>query len=105
MYNGLCVLYGSVSMVEKGVLGSALIRKRRYWPKGVPAEDIIWHMKNKEVGGVDAVQVSIIGKRYHIMAIKDPDYAMLMMIKYGMLDHLEVSDTQHRYKGAGRDPL
>ena len=50
---------------------------------------------------MDAVQGSIIGKGYHIMAIKDPDYVILMMMTYGMLDHLEGSDTQHRYKGTG----
>ena len=39
-------------MVEKGVLVSALIKKQRYWPKGVPAEDIILHIQIKEVGYV-----------------------------------------------------
>ena len=29
MDSGLCVLEGLISMVEKGVLGSALIKKRR----------------------------------------------------------------------------
>ena len=37
MDNGLCVIEGLIPMVEKGVLGSALIKKRRYWPKEVPA--------------------------------------------------------------------
>ena len=35
------------------------------------------------------------------MAIKDPDYVMLTMTKYGTLEHLEGLDTQQRYKGAG----
>ena len=51
----------------------ALIKKRRYWPKGVPAEDILWHMENKQVGDLDAVKGSIRGNSYHIMDIKDPD--------------------------------
>ena len=42
-------------MVEKGVLGSAFIKKRCYWPKGVPAEEILLHTQNKEVGYVDTV--------------------------------------------------
>ena len=56
-------------------------------------------MQNNEVGDVGVVQGSIIGKRYHVMAVKDPDYMMLMMITYGMLDHLKGSDTRQRYKG------
>ena len=32
MDRGLCVLEGLISMIEKGVLGSALTKKQRYWP-------------------------------------------------------------------------
>ena len=39
--SGLCVLEGLISMVDKGVLGLELIKKRRYWPKGFPSEDIL----------------------------------------------------------------
>ena len=73
MHSGFYVLEGLISMAEKSVLGSELIKKRRYWPKGFPAEEILWHMQNKEVGDVGVVQVSIRGKIYHIMAIKEPD--------------------------------
>ena len=55
----------------------------------MPAEDIIWSMKNKEVGGVEAFQGSIRGKSYHIVATKEPDYVMLMMTAYGTLENLE----------------
>ena len=79
-------------MVEKGVFGPELIKKQRYWPKGVLEEDVLRHMQNKEVGDVDAVQCSIIWKSYHIM---------LTMTAYGTLEHLEGSDTQRRYKRAG----
>ena len=43
-------------MVDKGVLGSVLIKKRRYLPKGVPDEEILRHTQNKEVGDMEAVQ-------------------------------------------------
>ena len=88
-------------MVQKGVLELALIKKRHFWPKGVPAEEILWNIQNKEVGDVEAVQGSIRGKIYHIMAISEPDYVVLMMTTYGTLEHLKGSDTQQRYKGAG----
>ena len=38
---------------------------------------------------MDAVKDSIRGKRYHIVAIKYPDYVILMMTTYGALEHLE----------------
>ena len=50
MDSGFCVLEGLISMAEKGVLGSALIKKRRYWPKGVPAEEIFGTRKTSRLG-------------------------------------------------------
>ena len=45
--SGFCALEGSISMVEKGVLESASIMKRRYFPKGMSAEEILPHIQNK----------------------------------------------------------
>ena len=86
-------------MVEKGVLAQELIKQQRCLPKGVPEEKILCRMQNNQVGDVDAVQGLIIGKIYHIIATKYPDYVMLMMKTYGMLENLEGSDTQQKYKG------
>ena len=100
MDSAFCVLEAFISIVDKGVLGLALNKKRYYWRKGVPKEEILRHIQNKEVGGVKAVQGSIGVKSYHIMAKKDPNYVMLMMTIYGTLVHFKGSDTQQRYKGA-----
>ena len=54
----------------------------------MPAEEILWNIQNKEVGGVETVQGSIRGKSYHIIDIKYPAYMMLKMTTYGMLEHL-----------------
>ena len=81
-----------IPMVKKVVFGSVLIEKRRYWPKGVPAEEILQHMQNKEVGDVETVQGLIRGKIYNIMAIKEPNYVMLIITTYGTLEDLEGSD-------------
>ena len=95
----LYVLEVFIPLVENGVLGSTSIKNRSYWPKGVPEEEILWNMKNKEVEYVDAVQGSIRGKSYHIMAIKNPKYVMSIIITYGALEHLEGLYTHRRYKG------
>ena len=42
--SGLCVLDRIILIVEKGIFGLELIKKRCYWTKGVPEEDIIWNM-------------------------------------------------------------
>ena len=53
-------------------------------------------MQNKEVGSVETVQDSIIGKSYRIKDIKEPDLMVLMMTTYETLEHLEGSETQQR---------
>ena len=92
MDTGFYVLKGLISMVEKGVFGSALIKNQRYRPKGVPSEEILRHMQNKDVGDFYEVKGSIRGKSCNIISLKEPDYVMLMMTTYGTLEHLEGSD-------------
>ena len=69
--------------------------------KGCQQRILFGMCKNKEVGGVNTIQGSIRGERYHNMDINYPNYVMLMMKTYGTLEHLEGSDTHRRYKGEG----
>ena len=66
----------------------------------MPVEEILWNMQNKDFGNVEALQISIRGKIYHIMDIKETNYVMFMMAIYGTLENLEGLDTQRRYKRA-----
>ena len=50
---------------------------------------------------MDEFHGSIRGKIYHIMDMKDPDYVMLVMTTYGVLEQFEGLYKQRRYKGAG----
>ena len=38
--SGFCVLKGVIELKKRGVFAAALIKKRRYWPKYVPGEEI-----------------------------------------------------------------
>ena len=51
--SGLCVSKGVVELEARGVYGGALIKKRQYWPRNVPGDDIDKHFEGKEVGAVD----------------------------------------------------
>ena len=52
---------------------------------------------------MDAVPYIIHGKNYHSMALKEPDYVLLVMTRYVKLENFEGSDTQRRYTGSGRE--
>jgi hypothetical protein len=54
--SGFCVAKGVVALESKGVYAGALIKKQRYWPKGVLGEAMDEHFRNKEVGDVDMLE-------------------------------------------------
>jgi hypothetical protein len=56
MDSGFCVLDALLALKSVGVFGSALIKKRRYWPKGIDGDEINRHMAGKEVGECNAIK-------------------------------------------------
>ena len=46
--SGFCVAKGIVALEVKCVFAGALIKKRRYWPKGVPGDLIDEHFENMD---------------------------------------------------------
>ena len=54
--SGFCVLKGLIELRKVGVFASAVIKKRRYWPKYVPGGMLDERMRDKELGDVDSVK-------------------------------------------------
>ena len=54
--SGFCVLKAIVELKKKGLFAAALIKKRRYWPKYIPGDEIIQHFTDKPVGSCDALK-------------------------------------------------
>ena len=48
--SGFCVLAALLVLKEVGVYAAAVIKKRRYWPKHVPGDEIDKEMEKCEVG-------------------------------------------------------
>ena len=73
----------------KGMYAGALIKKRCYWPKGVPGDRIDTQFEDKEFGDVRMIEASIEGiKLFKIFFMKDPDYVMKIMANWVTLDEL-----------------
>ena len=54
--SGFCVDKVITDLKAKGVYGVALIKKRRFWPKGVPSDLLDTHFEDTEVGDVGIVK-------------------------------------------------
>ena len=51
--SGFCVSKGITDLLEFGVYDAALIKKLKYWPKGIPGDAIDKYFANKDVTHVD----------------------------------------------------
>ena len=65
---------GVVELQWKGVYRASLIKKEKYWPKGVPGA---------------MIEASIDGLPFQIMCMKEPNYMMKIMCKCMTLDNFE----------------
>ena len=63
----------------------ALIKKHHYWPKYIPGDNIVSHLAEKGIGELDALQGMLDDVKFHVVAMKQPDYVMMFMTTYGTL--------------------
>ena len=83
--SSFCVLEGLVELRKMGVYASALIKKRRDWPKHLPGDEIDEYFKKKKVGEGDSLHGTLNEVPYDLFCMKEPDYTMKIMSTYGRL--------------------
>ena len=86
--SGFCVLQALVELKKMGVYASALVKKRRYWPKNVPGEQIKIDFEAVDVGVTKRKPAVLDGERIDLFCMKEPDYVMTMMSTYGTVSSL-----------------
>ena len=99
--SGFCVLKALIELRKKGVFASALIKNRRYWPKFIRVDDIKAHFDDKEVGATDSWAGKLDDIPFHVYAMKEPDYVMLLMSTYGTNNHDNGKETRRNWKAGG----
>ena len=101
--SGLCVSKGVTSLLEFGVYADVLIKKRKYWPKGVPGDSIDQYFSDKDVTHVDMLEAITEKvpdvKAFNIFCFKGPEYAINIMSIWMTLEELDGADTRQEYKG------
>ena len=99
--SGFCVLKGIVELRKKGVFASALIKKRRYWPKYICGDEVKQHFNDKEVGDADSWGGKLEDVPFHVFAMKEPDYVMARMSTYGTNARDGYKETRREWKDNG----
>ena len=66
-------------MRRRGVYGSSLIKKRRYWPRGVHRDGINKYFIKKKVGDMGCPSGEWDETEFNIFVMKEPTYNIMMM--------------------------
>jgi Transposase IS4 len=81
--SGFCVLQAIIELKKLSVYVSALVKKRRYWPKYIMGDEIKETFADKEIGYQDRLPRELDGTKFDLFGMKEPDYAMMLMSTYG----------------------
>ena len=84
--SGFCMLKGVIELKKRGVFPAALIKKRRYWPKYVPGEDIKTHFVHRDVGDIQCWHGKFDEVQFHLHCMKEQDYIMSLMSTYRTME-------------------
>jgi hypothetical protein len=98
MDSGFCVGAGILAMHKVGVYGAALIKKRRYWPRLVPGDQIDAYFKDKGLGVADTLEQDIEGTKFLIHCQNDTKYVTKIMATYGLICE-NADHTTYRHVG------
>ena len=85
MDSGFCVLLAIIELCKYGAYASALIKKKRHWPKHIKGDEIRNHFEDKNPGDCDCLPGELKGVQFKIVCMKEPDYTMMLMTSYGTL--------------------
>ena len=95
---GFYVSRGITAVLEFGVYAAALIKKRKYWPKGVPGDDIDQYFDDKDFTHVDMLDAITEegpeGKAFKIFCFKKQEYVMKVVATWMTLEELDGADTR-----------
>lgn len=81
--SGFCVLKGLIELRRRGVFASAVIKKRRYWPKYIDGDEIKLYFAFKDVGHADSIGGTLEDVPFDVFCMKDDGYVNMLMSTYG----------------------
>ena len=100
--SGFFVSKGVTSLLGFGVYADLLVKKCKYWHKGVPGVAIDQYFADKYVTYLDMLEViteeSPEGKALNIFCFKEPEYVMNIMANWMTLEELNGAGTRQEYK-------
>ena len=101
MDSGFCVTAGILQLHDHSVYGQSLVKKCKYWPKGVPGEQIDEYMKDKPLGFVKTLRQEMDGVPFNVHWTKDDCFVTKLMSTHGLIG--KVADHKTWRQKASRE--
>ena len=86
--SGFCVFGRLTELAKRGVFASAIIKKRRYWPKYIRGDDIKADFVTKKIGDSNALHGTLDGASFLVFCMKEEDYVMSLTKTYGKMEEM-----------------
>lgn len=83
MDSAFCVLQGLAELGKRGVFAATVVKKKKYWPRGVPGDEILAYMEHKPVGQLMTRLGSIDEIPMLLHAVNHSRYVFIMISTYG----------------------
>ena len=83
---------------KRGFFAHALIKKRKYWPKYTNGDDFKANFEGHKIRTIDAIKGTLHRVPFHVFAMKEPDYTMMVMSTYGTNERNDRNGTLKVYK-------
>ena len=83
-------------MINRGVYGSELIKKRQDWPRKVNVYGINEYFITKNIGGVGYISGEWENIYFNIFIIEEPDYNIMAVSIFSGLTILEIQIKNRR---------
>jgi hypothetical protein len=87
--SGFCVLEGLLALRQRGVYAFAIIKRKRYWPRHIPGDDILQQASNLPLGTclVRKGMATANGTSFpfFVAALRDSNHVVLAMSTFGVV--------------------
>jgi hypothetical protein len=99
MDSAFCVMKAIVALRQVGIYVATIAKKRRYWPKDIPGDEVIAFMRRKPVGELHGRRGMLNGMAFNLFAVNHVRYTFIMIATYGSTLLERIPKTIRTYDG------
>lgn len=90
-----CILRGLIVFKKQGVFVSALIKKRKYWPKFIKGDNVNKYFEGNKIGEYDRLNGKLNGVYFSLLVMKELEYNMMLISTYSFLQILSAATEKN----------